>query len=69
MAHITERQGFVYFSGFDPTGGVTVSVNLPETYRGIPLQMWVNSRSTIYLEPRRFSMYHKSVTFRAEARH
>lgn len=62
----TRPFGLVNFSGFDASGGVTVSAALPRGYRGFSLDSCRNSPASIELDPADFQFRFKFVQFRAE---
>ncbi len=61
----TTSFGLVYFSGFDASGGLTVSVDLSGRYRGRSLASCFNSPPEIELQPGDFQSGRKSVLFGA----
>lgn len=66
---LTTLFGWVYFAGYDVSGGVEVSVNLPANYRGFALGSCANSPDTVVLGPGDFQggvVRHKHIDFRAE---
>lgn len=63
----TTSFGLVYFSGFDGSDGVTVSVELPETYRGYVLDRCANNPASIELAGDDFQFGFKFVQFGARA--
>jgi hypothetical protein len=68
-ATVTRDTGFagmVNFSGFDGAGGVTVSVELPDSYRGLLLTTCPDSSSSIELDAGDFRFKYKFVNFRAD---
>lgn len=62
----TKPPGLVYFTGFDASDGVTVSVELPESYKGRGVEGCFNSPGSIDLLPGDFRFRHKFVQFGAE---
>lgn len=58
--------GLVYFSGFDASGGVNVSVTLPASYMGYALTNCPGSSVSIDLDPEDFQFRYKFVQFRAD---
>lgn len=64
----TTSFGLVYFSGFDSSGGITVTVDLSGGFRGRLLKNCFNSPRTIELMPRDFQSGSKTVQFGAEVR-
>ena len=65
---LTSPFGMVYFAGIDVSGGVEVSVDLPASYQGFPLESCYNSPSTLQLSAGDFEgsvIRHKHVDFRA----
>ena len=58
--------GQVNFSGFDAGAGVTLSVELPATYRGDRLESCANSATSIDLAAGDFDFGQKSVQFRVK---
>lgn len=63
----TNRLGIVYFSGFDASGGLTVSVELPESHGGYLLSNCPTSPVSVELEPEDFLFRYKFVSFGATA--
>ncbi len=59
----TTSFGLVYFSGFDSSGGLTVSVDLSMGYQGRLLTNCLSSPRTIELTPRDFQSGTKTVQF------
>lgn len=62
----TTSSGLAYFTGFDASGGVTVSVELPASYSGYTLISCPNSPTSIQLQPDDFQFRHKTVRFGAK---
>ncbi|RME46851.1 MAG: bifunctional metallophosphatase/5'-nucleotidase [Chloroflexi bacterium] len=60
----TRPFGLVNFSGFDPSGGVTVSAELPRGYKGISLDSCPGSSASIDVSPGEFQFRYKFVQFR-----
>lgn len=61
----TRPFGMVSFTGFDASGGVTVSVSLPRGFAGYSLESCPNSPAVIELQPDDFQFRYKFVQFRA----
>lgn len=61
----TRPFGLVSFAGFDASGGVTVSVELPESYKGYALDSCPGSPASVDLAPEDFQFGFKFVQFRA----
>lgn len=57
--------GMAYFSGFDASGGLTVSADLPVNFRGYKLGACPGSPTTIELEADDFHFGYKFVSFGA----
>jgi len=64
----TTSFGMVYFAGFDAAGGLTVSVDLPDTYRGYDLENCPADSTSIDLSPSDFHFGFTSVLFGAKAK-
>jgi hypothetical protein len=62
----TTSFGMVYFPGFDAAGGVSPSVELPQTYRSYTLSSSPGSPTTIQLQPDNFHFDHAFVQFGAQ---
>jgi hypothetical protein len=59
----TTSFGMVSFAGFDASGGVIVSLELPESYRGYALRSCFNSPASIELQPDDFQFGQATVQF------
>ncbi len=66
MSRQTRPFGLVNFSGFDASGGVTVSAALPESYRGFALNTCPGSSASVDLQPGEFQFRYKFVQFRTQ---
>lgn len=61
----TTELGVVNFPSFDASGGVTLSVELPESYRGLALGWCANSPASVQLQGDDFQFGYKFVQFGA----
>ncbi len=60
--------GMAYFAGFDASGGLTVSVDMPRDFRGYRIASCPTSPSSIALQPTDFHFGYKFVSFGALVR-
>ena len=62
----TRPFGLVNFSGFDTSGGVTVSVDLPSSFRGRSIASCPTSNMTVQVEADDFQFGFKFLQFGAD---
>jgi 2',3'-cyclic-nucleotide 2'-phosphodiesterase (5'-nucleotidase family) len=67
MTRSTRPFGIVSFYGFDPSDGVTVSVDLPDAFQGYLLESCPSSPGTVTLSGTDFAFGYKFVRFGAAA--
>jgi M6 family metalloprotease-like protein len=66
LENTTSSNGAVFFYGFDPSGGVTLTAELPADHRGNPIDFCANSYSRYELDEDDFRWERRNIEFRAE---